>query len=151
MKILFCGDIVINDTHLDISDNLLKIFKESDYRICNFEGPLIKEDSKKIIKAGSHVYNYKESIDFLKSLNINCTALANNHIMDYGLSALKNTVEVLSQNKICSIGAGKTFNEAYEPLGLNLNSEKICIINACQAEFGVLKNPYYEKYGGMLG
>ena len=147
MKILFCGDIVIDNTLFEISDNLLKIFNSSDYRICNFEGPIISPSSKKITKAGPHVYNSELALNFIKKLNINYAALANNHIMDYGVDSLVNTVNVLKKSGINTLGAGKTYSEAYNPLIISNNNEKICIINACQAEFGVVKSEYVCRGG----
>lgn len=144
MQILFCGDIVIDETHLNISNNLLKIFSEVDYRICNFEGPLVKEGSKKILKAGPHVFNYSKSVEFLKSLNINCAALANNHMLDYGKDALDNTIALLNSNKIITVGAGHSFEQVYKPLIIESNGERICIQNACQAEFGVVKSRKFD-------
>lgn len=62
--------------------------------------------------------------------------------MDYGLASLINTKRILDENGIESFGAGKTYSEAYKPLIISKDNEKICIINACQAEFGVVKNEY---------
>lgn len=140
MKILFCGDIVINDAHINISDSLFEIFNKNDYRICNFEGPLVNDDSFQIIKAGPHVKNDEGIIGFLKQLNFNCTALANNHIMDYGKDALGKTITSLNINSIKTVGAGFSFEQVYKPLILENKNERICILNACQAEFGVVKS-----------
>lgn len=139
MKLLFCGDIVIDSNEISISKDLNNFLNEFDYRICNFEGPIIYENSNKILKSGPHVNNNLSSINFLKSLNFNYAALANNHIFDYGYSSLEYTIKELERNNIKVFGAGLTFYNAYEPLIINNKKEKICIINACQAEFGVLK------------
>lgn len=139
MKLLFCGDVVVNSNNISVSNELLNYFKQFDYRICNFEGPMINNQSKKIVKCGPHVNNEQNSITFLKTLNFNCVALANNHILDYGCDSLAYTINILNQNKIKTFGAGLSFEEAYKTLVLENKDEKICIINACQAEFGVLK------------
>ena len=139
MKLLFCGDVVIDSPKIEISNKLVKLFNSLDYRICNFEGPIVSSNAKKIKKSGPHVCNDLCSIDFLKSLNFNYAALANNHILDYGKESLEYTLNKLEQNNIKTFGAGLTFNDAYNPLIIENANEKICIINACQAEFGVLK------------
>ena len=146
MKLLFLGDIVFDATEITVSQNLLDLFNSADYKVCNFEGSFVSPNSNRIIKAGPHVSNSELALDFIKKLNVNYAALANNHIMDYGVDSLVNTINVLNDNGIETLGAGKTYTEAYNPLIISNNKEKICIINACQAEFGVVKNKYV--YGG---
>lgn len=144
MKLLFCGDVVLNSHFITFSNSIIKYFNTFDYRITNFEGSIINENSKKLIKCGPHVNNHIYSIDFLKSLNFNYVALANNHILDYGANSLEYTINLLKKNKIEAFGAGLSFDNAYEPLIIEKQKEKICIINACQAEFGVLKEKKYN-------
>ena len=143
MKILFCGDFVFSgNTDFSISTDLQSYFNKQDFRIINFEAPVKDGNSEidSLIKAGPHVCNSSKGISFLRNIGINATALANNHIMDYGVEALLKTKELLHQQGFKTLGAGNNFEDVYEPLILENNNEKIAIFNLCQAEFGVMKN-----------
>ncbi len=143
MKILFCGDFVYSgNSEFSISHELQTYFDKQDFRIVNYEAPIIDSNNnvKPLIKAGPYVCNSPNGINVLKELGINATALANNHIMDYGVESLLNTKELLQKNGFKTFGVGNNFDDVYEPLILNQNNEKIAIFNLCQAEFGVMKH-----------
>ena len=146
MKILFVGDCVISDnSRAVISDELQNYIKAHDYAVCNFEGAIRERDAKAYKKAGPHVFNSKRAVDILSNSGFNVAALANNHIMDYGESSLKHTIDELQKVAFKTVGAGESFTEAYEPLLLQKGKEQVSLINLAQAEFGVLKEP---KNGG---
>lgn len=147
MRILFCGDLVLKDTsNYEISDSIKNYFNIFDYRIVNFEGPIKdpEKNEKKLIKVGPHVSNSVKTLELIKTLGINVAALSNNHIMDYGESALSYTFKQLKNNQVLSLGAGVLENQdikkLYEPLIIKNQNEKIALFNFCQAEFGVAKN-----------
>lgn len=143
MKILFCGDFVFSGNNVfSVSPELQFYFDQQDFRIINYEAPVIDDnnDVEPLIKAGPHVCNDSKGIEILKQLGIDATALANNHIMDYGSEALFNSKELLQQHGFKIFGAGNDFEDVYKPLILEQKNEKIAIFNLCQAEFGVMKN-----------
>lgn len=143
MKILFCGDFVYSgNTDFTVSDELKSYFDKQDFRIINYEAPIDDGNNckKKLIKASPHVCNSYKGIKVLEDLGIDATAIANNHIMDYGIEALSNTKKLLQQHGFKTFGAGSNFDDVYKPLVIEQNTEKIAIFNLCQAEFGVMKN-----------
>lgn len=146
MRVLVVGDFVLNNEkyNIRISDDVLAYIRKHDYKICNLEGPLRKPNSKQAIKAGSHVYNVKKSVDALLEMGINIVLLANNHIMDYGVESLLETIDILKDSKILTIGAGVNYDACYEPLALE---DDIVLMNACQAEFGVVKSKWVKSGG----
>jgi poly-gamma-glutamate synthesis protein (capsule biosynthesis protein) len=54
-------------------------------------------------------------VDVLKKGRIDFVSLANNHMLDYGLDAMFETMEILSRNGIGYSGAGKNIEEARKP------------------------------------
>ena len=64
--------------------------------------------------------------------------LANNHIMDYGPDALEATLNIARENGFDTIGAGLNFTDAYKLLVKEFDDVKIGMINACEAQFGVM-------------
>jgi len=142
LKAFFCGDIVNFTNNSEFIDNQLKyIIRECDFSIGNFEAPIKTEQMIPIKKAGPHVFQAKETIQYLKNAGFTIVSLANNHIYDYGERGLKSTIEELGRNNIQFVGAGMNFEEAYTPRIIEKNGIKIGIIAACENEFGCL----YEK------
>ena len=57
----------------------------------------------------------------LASVGFNVLSLANNHIYDYGATAVEETLALLRKEKIALIGVGKSFKEASQPAILTTN------------------------------
>lgn len=93
---------------------------------------------KHIKKAGPHVYQSKESIEYLRETGFDMVSLANNHIYDYGQEALEHTIDELKKANIDFIGAGVDFNSAYKTKIIEKNSIKIGLLAGCENEFGCL-------------
>lgn len=142
LKLFVCGDIVNFTAKSDFVDEQLKsIIRSSDIAICNFEAPIKHDDMQGIKKAGPHVYQSKESVQYLKDVGFDFVSLANNHIYDYGQKGISDTVQELNRFDIDFIGGGVDFEEAYKTAIIEKNGLKIGLLAACENEFGCL----YEK------
>ena len=110
-KINFFRDFCLNKkTAVKVSHKLKSVFSSADLVSVNFEGPLVSSlDSTPETKAGSILGQDQGLLDFVIPSGINVFNLANNHIMDFGETALKKTVAALS-DKI-TIGAGLGFKK----------------------------------------
>ena len=148
VNIMFVGDIV-NTTKSEtfIHSDLVKIIKKQNFAVCNFEAP-INENSKKIKKAGPNILQKKETIQILNKSGFNLLLLANNHIYDYGIEGLKNTLKEAKKSKLDIVGAGVCFEDAYKPIIKKINGLNIGIINACEAQFGVLDGHNLNQVSG---
>lgn len=141
MKLLFAGDAVIQNTEkFSFSSELSDFIKNHDYSIINFEGSLKGSSPFPIKKVGPNVYNSDNAISVLKEKGFNIFTLANNHIVDFGSSACKETFEKIRSAGIKTVGAGSSFEGCYQPLIIENDDERIAIINCCHAEFGVYKD-----------
>ena len=94
MKLNITGDFCITAPYLlkDLfTSEVVSLFKNSDFNIINLECPIISENqlNNKILKTGPHIFTYDGIFDHLRKLNINVVALANNHILDYGVTGLE--------------------------------------------------------------
>lgn len=63
-------------------------------------------------------------VNALKAGNINLVSIANNHILDYGMSCLESTIAVLKQEKINFAGAGINIKDAHKPAVFEINKIK---------------------------
>lgn len=128
----FAGDVMIgrlvNDhlrhalaTHL--WGNTLPLLRSTDLNLINLEAALTK--SEQIVPK---VFNFKadpKHVQVLKEASIHVVNLANNHVLDYGVEGLLETLETLDQAQIQHVGAGKTSSEASKPI--ILSRKGICI------------------------
>lgn len=111
--------------------------EKSDLSIVNLESPFIKPVDKPIEKYGPNLGCDASNIHILTEAGINMVTLANNHIMDYGASALKYTIEMCHKNGITTVGAADNLSVASKPLIFEANGEKVGIINCCEHEFSI--------------
>ncbi len=96
---------------------------ESDIAFANLESPISKRGKKQNKK-----YCFKAkpiAAKILKNAGFDVLSLANNHIMDYGDSAMLDTIDLLKKYKICSVGAGKNLKFAQQPVILKVKNLKI--------------------------
>lgn len=142
---LFVSGDIVNTSNISgsiIAEDLEKVIKSCDYAVCNFEAP-IEGFGAPILKSGSHIKNKKKTIKALKSHGFHLLLLANNHMMDYGAEAMQATKDLALSENLDVVGAGSDFDEAYRPLIKEINGLRFGIINACEAQFGVLD--YYQS------
>mgnify|MGYP001487390202 CR=1 FL=1 len=144
MKIGFVGDIclssidkkfelnkeIINNLQFSEISNLLKV---NNYNIGNLECP-ITNSSEKIEKIGPHLKVDLGSYDFFESLNINCLSLANNHIKDYGIDGLIDTIDYLKKRNIKYAGnVTEGINNYY--FTIKENDVSLAVICCAEDEF----------------
>ncbi len=150
MKMLIAGDMVIKqdyDALSNIDQNMVELFKSSDFNIVNLEAP-ITSSKDKILKTGPHLKaNTKSTIQALKHLNINIATLANNHIKDYGQQGVLDTIDFCKNNSIIPIGAGENIEQASKALTLNTVKGRIAIINIAENEWASADRNYAGANG----
>lgn len=107
--------------------NAIRSWRNSDLFIVNLETTIT--DST---KATTKTFNYKLSpqfADVLSAGKIGFASLANNHILDFGIEGLNDTVSILNSMKIGHAGAG-TLGRARQPAIINFKNTSIAFISA---------------------
>jgi poly-gamma-glutamate synthesis protein (capsule biosynthesis protein) len=96
---------------------------DSDFFIVNLETPISSGgtpyDKPFVFRASP------DKAELLTNAGINVVALANNHMMDYGLKALIDTRDILSKHGIAYTGAGTNLAHASMPVILEKNGIRI--------------------------
>lgn len=119
MKITFTGDIsftgnfkeALNNGNLNISNDIVHIFKNSDYNIVNLEGPTTSQPS--VYDKDLNVTSPIKALDFLsKKLNVKIFNLANNHTFDAGLPGFMECKNEIKKRGFIYFGAGENILEA---------------------------------------
>ncbi len=130
MKLLFLGDLFYDYPQItEDMEAIIHYINENDYRvIVNFETAM-GAHGEPIKKRGPNLKSSDALIEILKRMNCVAVCLANNHAMDFGAEALKDTKMKLEKAGILCVGAGENRNEAEKPAELSIDGVKLAIFN----------------------
>lgn len=136
IRLFFAGDVVqTRKREKPLVDAELKsVIKKCDVACCNLEAPIITNVMKKNAKVGPSLYQNNRVIKDLCESGFNLFTLANNHIMDYGIHGIKNTILHIENEGAAYIGAG--YDEKFNPFILEKNGVKVGILNIAENGFG---------------
>jgi len=98
-----------------------------DVRIVNLETSITKSNDYWKRKS-IHYRMYPENIPSITSARIDFCSLANNHILDWGYSGLRETLETLKKAKVKTAGAGQNLREAEAPAVLKVRGKGRVIV-----------------------
>lgn len=155
MKLLFIGDINFRGKeHLTFEEakcilsEVQPYLDMADFRIPNLETPLAdKNKQQPIKKSGPNLVCHPGNIMFLQALGASAVILANNHIGDFGESAVIDTINLLDKNNILHAGAGENIESAYKACHIKKGDASVSIIAVCENEFGMATENTYGSAG----
>ncbi|MEW5783750.1 MAG: CapA family protein [Bacillota bacterium] len=104
------------------------LFLASDYNTGNFEQPVVLDDG---YAKAPHEINFKTdaaAVKILKEMNFTTMNLANNHMLDYGEAALRDTLAAFEQEGVAVVGAGVDLDEAMRVDYRTINGVKIATL-----------------------
>ena len=140
INLIFAGDINLTDHVLNayrhsrgiagvVSPKFLSDIQRSDYFVANEEFPFSDGGTQ----APDKQFTFRvapENIKLFKDLGLDLVTLANNHALDYGDSALMDTIETLEKAGIRHIGAGKNLEEARKAVTVSIKGKTFAFIGA---------------------
>jgi poly-gamma-glutamate synthesis protein (capsule biosynthesis protein) len=107
------GDYLWNDALKELER------RQPDLSLINLETSLTSNGTPCINK-GIQYRMHPKNIDALTAAKIKVCSLANNHILDWGVRGLCETLETLNKEKIYHAGAGQTIQQAQLPALLSI-------------------------------
>lgn len=136
ITLLFVGDIMLdrgvgaqirknNDSAFPFRLVAEKI-KEADLAFANLESPISSRG-----KNQGSIYSFRASPETAVGLafaGFDILSLANNHIWDWGKEALEDTIDILIERGIKSVGAGRNYEEANQPVIQVVKNTKIAFL-----------------------
>ncbi len=140
IRLLFAGDFCSEfPDKISLSNELVDLFKSCDFKLLNFEGPLIngefKAPNKTILKQSSLSPQWCDDHGF------NLISLANNHAYDYGVEGLKTTIKSFSQSIV--LGAGK-WDDAYKITEIEFQGVRMGFVSGTASDFAALKDKWTD-------
>lgn len=138
----FCPAFIKDNEPLYISglEQIRELNSRVDYSILNLECPCTKSTANvyfPIAKQGPSLIGNSRAVEIVKQAGFSAVTLANNHIFDYGETALKQTINCLKELGIDYVGANIIKEEAASTLYKNIGNSFLSIINCCEHEFSV--------------
>ena len=103
-----------------------------DLRIANLETSVTRGEDW--IDKGINYRMSPENAECLRAAGLDCCALANNHVLDWGVRGLLDTLDTLKSLGIRTAGAGRTAAEAAAPTVLDVPSKGRVLVFALAAE-----------------
>ena len=148
MRVFFSGDVYIpHPIHkIELSESLKSELEKSDYSFCCMEAPYVPDSEVLPYEKIGCVLKQGDGVgDMLKYFSH--VTLANNHIYDYGIDGLKDTLDFLKKNNIIGVGAGLNYADAYKPIVLRNDDVSVGILCAGEAQYGCIQYPFDNKGG----
>lgn len=106
--------------------DMLPLLRANDLNLVNLETTFTQSTSPM-----PKVFNFKSdprNVEALVQGNIHVVNNANNHILDFGVEGLRDTLRALDKAGVAHVGAGMNEQEAAKPTILNVNDIKIGIM-----------------------
>lgn len=133
-KIAFTGDLGFSSKYFrgtydkeDLLDKtLVDYLSDTDHTVVNVEG-CVSDTSPSASKPLLHA-NPPECLPFLRKINGNIWALANNHITDCGREGVESTLRIAKENGIQTVGVGLNMEQAERPIIIKNDGADIGII-----------------------
>jgi poly-gamma-glutamate synthesis protein (capsule biosynthesis protein) len=113
--------------------DLLPALRTADLRIVNCECALTTAD-KPVWKSGAVFKGEPVHAAALTAAPFEVACLANNHVLDYGVEGLRDTLDVLGEAGVLTVGAGLTAEEVLRPLTITVNGTDVHIVNFSEGE-----------------
>lgn len=135
INMAFVGDVIFASTVETILKkhgydypyrNLREELLSPDITVANLETPVTVRGEE---QEKQYVYrSHPDALSAFREAGFDVVNLANNHIMDYGVEGLLDTLEHLDQEGILRTGAGKNIEEAYKPAIVEKNGMKVAFL-----------------------
>lgn len=137
---LFIGDVCLakatekfillkgkNYPFLRIKDEFLK----HDFVFANMESPISSRGE--YVKGKPFTFEVdSRNAEYLKDVKLDVVSLSNNHLLDYGLKGMYDTISYLDDWGIVHTGAGRNLAEARRPAVLSFGHTRIYILAYCE-------------------
>ena len=143
MKILIGADVVpkgeseklfVKQDLNEVFSDVREVIERADRLVINLECALTETDTK-IKKFGVCLKANPKCADALKKLGVTDVMLANNHVFDFGIKGLKDTLDNLERVGLPYTGVGENDTDSRRPYIVEQDGKKVGFINVCEHEY----------------
>jgi poly-gamma-glutamate synthesis protein (capsule biosynthesis protein) len=126
-------DSVVRANPESVYGDLLPVLRRADLRIVNCECALTTA-TRPVWKSGAVFKGTPAHVKGLTAVPFDVACLANNHVLDFGVAGLRQTLSLLRRRGVRTVGAGLTEGEAYGPLAVKAKRTTIHVVNFGEGE-----------------
>ena len=108
-------------------EGVSNVTSKVDLLIINFENAAT--DSNNAVKGDVPLKCDPDFVPLAKANNNTIATLANNHVCDYGIDGMKDTINAVSANGMTPVGAGLNESDAHRAVTKNVNGRNITVLN----------------------
>jgi poly-gamma-glutamate capsule biosynthesis protein CapA/YwtB (metallophosphatase superfamily) len=119
-----------------------------DLRLLNLETSITRSDGYSHEKS-VHYRMHPDNIPCLTITRPDACVLANNHVLDFGVAGLAETLDTLAAAGLCAVGAGRDEDEAWRPARLSANGRRVLVFSVAAQSSGA--PPGWAADGGRAG
>lgn len=143
MKLAIAGDVSITKYSRQAFEernvetafcDIPPIFKACDRVIVNLECALTDSENR-ISKFGPNLKAPKETADVLVDAGVTDCALSNNHIFDFGVEGVRDTLAELDRVGLKWTGFGKDLEDSKKNHTIVIDNVTVTVINVCEHEY----------------
>ena len=113
--------------------DVLPLLREADLRIVNCECALTRAE-RPVWKSGAVFKGQPDHVDGLTAVPFDVACLANNHVLDYGVAGLRDTLRLLERHGVRTVGAGLDEASACAPLTVTAAGVRVHVVNFSEGE-----------------
>jgi poly-gamma-glutamate synthesis protein (capsule biosynthesis protein) len=161
LKIALIGDVMCGDSFfalghgvsaaLDrhgaefLAPEIVSLFRGQDLVLFNMESPLSNHGRREYSLRRLHMRGRPEAASHLARWGMTCANVANNHILEQGLTSAVDTVRHLQQAGIATVGGGRDgqFESGLQVADFEIKGHKLSVLGLC------LLNEKYVFAGGQ--
>ena len=142
MRIVICGDVCptgVNEEFVDGNVEVLfhdvpNVFSGADRVLVNLECALTDQDTP-IFKKGPNLKASPCCARVLKAIGVTDCGLSNNHIFDYGLPGVADTMESLEKCGLTWTGFGANYEDSRKDLVWKFEGKTVAVLAVCEHEY----------------
>ena len=143
MKLLIGADVVptsateqlfIDGDTKALFGDVCALAAQADRVIINLECALTDYDGK-IKKFGPNIKGSPACVNALKNLGVTDVMLSNNHVFDFGIKGLRDTMAALDGAGLPYTGIGENDTDSRKPYFFECEGKRIGIVNVCEHEY----------------
>lgn len=109
-KLIVFGDIK-TDKKIEVDPRIKSICRDADMVFANLEGPYVEKSEPRKDKKGRPLSSNKNIRKLINDLNISLLSFGNNHILDFGLEGLRESIDLAADLDIGWLGANDDKHE----------------------------------------
>ena len=142
MKIVVCGDVCPSEVNnsfkkenvRDLFGDVPTVFQDADRVLINLECALTEKDTP-IFKKGPNLKASPACVGVLKEIGVTDCGVSNNHIFDYGIPGVTDTLDAITAAGLTWTGFGESYEDSRKNLVWDIGGTTVAVIAVCEHEY----------------